>query len=127
MTAVFIATGAMMAVVLVQTRAASDPKFINLKYSSMDQKLNFIVERINGNMDRNNDFLPGLVGIVVFFVILPTTWVVRKMLTSDVFYWGKETARVDRLVKLRYNVVWGVIVAGLIGVFSSIVAGKISI
>ncbi len=106
-------TFAAMLVVLMKN---GSPNPINLDKSTIDQKLDYLI-----NVSRKKDdtiyrpFIFLLVGMVTPLLLI----FIKPFYHTDVFYWGKEIQKYDDQKKLRSNIFWGIIVSLIVGIIGS--------
>jgi hypothetical protein len=90
-----------------------------LKSTDVNVKLNFLIEA-----RKTQDAVPikyamyGMIGLLVSLFFVGS--VLDKLFPRNVFYWGKLAQAHERLLKTREKVVWGVIIAFIIGIASTI-------
>jgi hypothetical protein len=98
---------------------------IDVGRSSIDQKINFLVERNleNRKLDKFGIYAPSVVflPLMIFLFSLKT----RAFSPVDTFYWGKEMSKYDSAKSLRDKIWWGVIVALVVGVIATILTENI--
>ncbi|WP_423459471.1 hypothetical protein [Ottowia sp. VDI28] len=90
-----------------------------LESSDVQAKLNFLIEsRLGQNPGPIKWYFVAMIVIFVILFFLGT--LLDKAYPRNIFYWGKLAQAHDRLVSLREKFVWGVVIAFVIGIASTI-------
>jgi hypothetical protein len=91
-----------------------------LKSTDVQQKLNFLIENrvASESIGPMKYYLIGMV--VVMAVILFIGGVLDRVCPRNLFYWGKGARAYDRLLQVREKVMWGVVIAFVIGIASTV-------
>lgn len=93
-------------------------------YATDSQKLDYLYRAslARKDMDAFPAYMLAWVFIVpIALIILSST----SVYPAYTFYWGKEKNRYDTAKSIRDKILWGVIVALVIGVFASIIYGRL--
>lgn len=90
-----------------------------LASASAIDKLNYLI-RIRSDSDQI-DRLPYVFfgPFLLSFLVVGFAVILSKLLPTNIFYWGKEKERYDRLKKFRDKIFWGVGIALLVGLAST--------
>lgn len=90
-----------------------------VKSTDVNEKLNFIIQARAAEDNRGEKyFIPGL---AIFFVVMIFLgdWI-DKIFPKNIFYWGKAMLAYNRLLSVRDKVIWGIVVAFVVGIASTI-------
>ncbi|MGE6790618.1 hypothetical protein ACQKFS_01115 [Pseudomonas guineae] len=106
---------------LIGRGAMSSDQFQTLISSgSIDAKLNYLLTQSRKNADTTNIWpLLGGLGAFMFFVFAVGP-ILDKYFPVNIFIWGKEKAKYEKLCALRAKIIWGICIAFIIGVASSL-------
>jgi hypothetical protein len=90
-----------------------------LSSSDVHAKLNFLIEaRVGHDPGPMKWYLVAMIaGLVVLFFLGS---LLDKAYPRNVFYWGKLAQAHDRLLSLREKIVWGIVIAFVIGIASTV-------
>jgi hypothetical protein len=107
-----------------------------LAQKDVDKKINFLIQRDVDTLapddepeypkyDPPESFFTGILSPLVSVMILALIFSLAKIIISrlydrNVFLTGKEVARYSKLAELRDKIVWGIIIAFVVGVLSSV-------
>lgn len=91
-----------------------------LATENIPEKINFLIER--NSQQSSPAVLKIMIGVMFAGLILPFTlgMGLDKTFPRHVFYWGKAAGKYDRFVRIREKVIWGVIIAFVIGILSTV-------
>ncbi len=92
-----------------------------LSSTDIHEKLNFLVESAVKREDPGKLMYALLVIFGLFVAAVFFGSLLDKAFPRNIFYWGKAIANYDRFVRIREKVIWGIVVAFLIGVTSAVV------
>lgn len=98
----------------------------DISNSSIEQKIDFLVESQLSNSS-NSSFLEYWLYFIIFSFFLFVSIITNIFSSPYTFYWGKGVTRYDAAKSMREKIFWGIVVAFIIGVFGSLLAGKIEI
>lgn len=87
---------------------------------TVDEKLNYLISQGRKNSELTNIWaiLGGTIAMMVFvFSIGP---ILDMSFPVNLFLWGKEKSKYEKLCSLRSKIIWGVCIAFIIGVASSV-------
>lgn len=90
-----------------------------LKSGDVQTKLNFLIEtRVTQDVGPMKYYFFGLIGalIVMFFI----GSILDKAYPRNIFYWGKAAQSHDKLLGVREKIVWGIVIAFVIGIASTV-------
>ena len=97
------------------TMFIDQPDSLNLAVATVDEKLNFLVQRESANDALNSrpylSFFP--IFLILSAIFLTST--ASFLYPTDIFYWGKEVSRFDKQRSLRSKIFWSVFVACAVG------------
>jgi len=90
-----------------------------LASSDVQAKLNFLIEsRIGQDPGPFKWYLVAMIAVLVVLFFLGA--LLDKAYPRNIFYWGKFAQAYDRLLRLREKVVWGIVIAFVIGIASTV-------
>lgn len=120
----------LLAIIIIFPFAVPKPKLSDadfqqlLNNGSIESKINYLlqVSHANSNIARFQIFM--LAVIVIAFMSLTFGNLLDLAYPRNIFYLGKEINRYDRHCSIRSKIMWGVIVAFVIGVASSLFVYK---
>lgn len=90
-----------------------------LKSSDVQTKLNFLIEtRVTQDVGPMKYYFVGLIGTLIVLFFLGS--ILDKTYPRNIFYWGKAAQAYDKLLGVRERVVWGIVIAFVIGIASTV-------
>ncbi len=102
-------------------KEAPRPEVVSSVIASNDlhSKLNFLIEtRTSQDPGPFKWYLAGMFALLIsLFFIGP---LLDRAYPRNIFYWGKQAQAYDRLLQLREKVVWGIVIAFVIGIASTV-------
>ncbi|WP_343740441.1 hypothetical protein [Delftia tsuruhatensis] len=88
--------------------------------SDVNAKLNLLIDlRITQDTGLVKWYIFAMIAVFVVLFFLGS--LLDKMFPRNVFYWGKLAQTYDRRVNLREKIVWGIVIAFVIGIASTVV------
>jgi hypothetical protein len=91
-----------------------------IKSTDIQQKLNFLIESRSEaqNIGAMKYYLMAMMGVMA--TLLFAGGVLDRLYPRNIFYWGKAARAYDRLLNIREKVMWGVVIAFVIGIASTV-------
>lgn len=90
-----------------------------LATNDVQAKLNLLIEsRVTQDTSTLKWYLPAMMAVLVIFFFLGSF--LDKAFPRNIFYWGKLAQAHDRLVSLREKILWGIVIAFVIGIASTV-------
>lgn len=90
-----------------------------LASADVHQKLNYLItQRHEADPEHLSYFMGGM--FVLMFLMFFVGATLDRIFPRNIFYWGKAAASHDRLLKTREKVIWGVLIAFVIGIASTV-------
>lgn len=87
--------------------------------SDVQAKLNFLIEaRTSQDAGVFKWYLAGIFALLISLFFVGS--LLDRAYPRNIFYWGKQASTYDRLLRLREKVVWGIVIAFVIGIASTI-------
>lgn len=111
----------MMFLSFASIKEVPSPEVMSALIASDDvqAKLNFLIDsRTSQDPGVFKWYLGGIVALLVSLFFAGS--LLDRAYPRNVFYWGKQAQVHDRLLRLREKIVWGVIIAFVIGIFSTV-------
>lgn len=112
------------------------PAFMTVYYSNkretvlpsatLEQKVDFLVNSTISKYSIDN-YMKYVAGYLIIATILIVVAGSDRFFPTHTFYWGKEIQRYESSKSVRDRIFWGVLVALVIGVAGSLLAGKIQV
>jgi dolichol kinase len=99
-----------------------------LKNPDLAAKLNYLIQRQQA--DSGGSLFDGLVAVLFLAGIVTALWILvanpqwKYIVPGNLFLIGKERERYDRLIDIRDKVVWGVIVAFIVGIVAGVIVWR---
>jgi hypothetical protein len=85
----------------------------------VDAKLNFLIDsRTTQDVGPVKWYFAGM--FALFVMLYFSGSFLDRAYPRNIFYWGKQAQAYDRLLGIREKVVWGVVIAFVIGIASSV-------
>ena len=91
-----------------------------LDSDDLHRKLDFIINRSNRIDSLGSLKLMGAVSVGMIVVIAGGFPLLQKVFPRNIFYWGKAATSYDRITSMRDKFLWGVLVAFVIGVATTL-------
>jgi uncharacterized membrane protein len=90
-----------------------------LATNDVQAKLNLLIESRSGQDPSTFKwYIPAMMAVLVVLYFLGSF--LDKTYPRNIFYWGKLAQAHDRLVSLREKIVWGIVIAFVIGIASTV-------
>lgn len=91
-----------------------------LRSTDIASKLNFLIEHRTNNQDPNplKNYFYVMIGVL--FVLFFAGGFLDRTFPRNLFYWGKVAQSHDRLLRIREKLIWGVVIAFVIGIASTV-------
>lgn len=91
-----------------------------LKTTDLHAKLNFLIEQRMQAQDPGT-FKYAMFGIMgTYIALLFVGGILDRYFPRNIFYWGKVALAYDRMLATREKVIWGIVVAFVIGIASTV-------
>ncbi|MEO2260425.1 hypothetical protein ABGV43_26340 [Paenibacillus amylolyticus] len=107
-------------------------KSVEMAINSKDilEKLNFLIKDTKLSLGFETPYFWPLLGMMLYMIldlsgIVP--YVIKVLFPTNLFKIGKEKDQQEKLKKLKYNLVWGVLISFLIGAGASLFVWKITL
>jgi hypothetical protein len=92
-----------------------------LNTNAIEEKLNFLIRNTQRKINTSN-FLYILFGVTMLYVLgITSLGLLDKIFPRNIFYLGKEIVAYDKICSIRSKIIWGIIIAMIIGIISGLV------
>lgn len=102
-------------------KEAPKPEVFSALIASTDlhAKLNFLIEtRASQDPGPYKWYIAGMFALLIGLFFIGA--LLDRAYPRNVFYWGKQAQTYDRLLRLREKIVWGIVIAFVIGIASTV-------